>query len=133
MIDEEIKEIADKLIENSNESIAFFGIVEKNQNYFIKANKDGLRLYSAEMLYASITDNESKTWGISNEWYDSSSLEINHIELIDEERNRITKISSRSKGLQYFEKLGCGVAVIVLAIFFVVGAIMTIKAIIKWF
>ena len=132
MSDEEIKDIAVKLIGDSRESIAYFGIVEENQDFFIKANKDGLRLFSAEVLYASINDHESKVWGINNEWYDGSALEIKHIQLIDSERSNISSNPAKPKWLQILEKLGCGAAGIILAIFIVVGAIMTIKAILSW-
>jgi len=132
MSQEEIKEIADKLIKNSNESTAFFGIVEENQNFFLQANKDGLRLFSAELLYASVNDNESKIWGINNEWFDSSALEINYIELIDTERNNISGDLPDSKGLQIFQKIGCSIVGILMAIFIIVGAIMTVKTIVNW-
>jgi hypothetical protein len=131
MTDEEIKEKADKLNGNSRESTAYFGIVEENQDFYIKANRDGLRLFAAELLYASINDNESKVWGINNEWYDSSALEIDHIQLIDAERISIESNQVKSKGVHILEITGCAVGII-LAIFIVVGAIATFKAIIDW-
>lgn len=132
MNDDEIKEIADQLISHSRESTAYVGIVDENQDFYIKANRDGLRLLSAELLYASINNNESKIWGIKNEWFEGSALHLNHIQLIDGDRATILDTSDQPDGMTLLGKIGCGAAGIVLAIFIIVGAFMTIKAIINW-
>lgn len=132
MRNEKIKSIAENLIEMSNQDIAFFEIDEyggANDECYINANQDGLILYAAELLYAAIVDNESKTWGINRgePWLKDNKFQIDYVQLSTASRQEITPQDELSGLKRKLGDYGCTLVFILAIVTFFIGLGTIIK------
>jgi hypothetical protein len=122
---DEVRKIADKLVAHSNKDIALFKIDEYGGEgeYFIKANSDGLRLYSAELLYASLNENDSKTYGLSNagEWLEDEYLALDYVELVNHTRQQFEPERDVESFGQKLFSFGCYIGLVLIVVFIVAG------------
>lgn len=92
---EKIKELATLLLNSVNEKDIHFGIKEyggeQSDEFCIEASQSGLRLFSAELLMASITDNENKTYPLNTEiyWSNEDLHQIDYVEITEKEQKVI--------------------------------------------
>ena len=137
MNDVQIKEIADRLIESANENEAHFSIREHSEhygNYFFQANKDGLKLFAAELLYASQINTGTNTWGINAKWFDANQLDLSYINVIDAKPfEQGTDKKPASKFNEIIKTTGCLFIMALLALFVLVGAGTIFRKIFEWF
>lgn len=131
MDNNEVKNMADSLVNSSNETSAYFKIDEYSDGeYFIKANKDGLLLYASRLLYASIVENDTDIYGINtaDEWMDNSMLSIDYAELISESRDEIVENITESKLKDMIISYGCYFGLILFVVCGIVGGISIINS-----
>lgn len=129
-----IQEIADLLVQASNPETAYFGFDEyggdASDEWFVKANKDGLQLFAAELLFTTIDVDEHNIRVPDQEgvWFDNSLLQIDYIELVERKREAIKKETPKSEASESIFTIGC----LLLIFFSLVCMVVGLIAIIRW-
>ncbi|TAJ12589.1 hypothetical protein DMA11_12325 [Marinilabiliaceae bacterium JC017] len=136
---EELQNIINLLETGNSKDDAYFGIFEYgggSDESYIKANKQGLELFAADLLKASrdseeiVLDNERDIYSLDygEEWIDDESgTFIQYVELIIEKRKKEKKKPYKETWKDDAAKIGCIGGVLIIAISIVVGLITMIS------
>lgn len=133
---QKIQELIDQFDSEKLKENAYFGIFDEEEYSYIKANKEGLLLYSMYLLIAAENiDNlpdgnkEIIPFETSERWIDEDSpIVIDYIEKFEGKRKKVIETNKYN----FFEKLipiGCFLLFIIFGVAFFVG----LGEIIKWF
>ena len=136
MTKEELQQVINQLTESNLEEEAFFGVLEYGgtEEHYIKANRQGLELFAAELLKASrdaeqiinISDNNVHLieWD-DDVWLEDSEVFINYIEPSFMKRDQAE--NSNKEGEETWKdsifKYGCLMLVALALISMIVGLI----------
>lgn len=136
---EELQKIIDQFNEEELKRQGLFGISQYgggSDESFIRANKEGLELFALELLKASIkienvvSDPYKKNipFEYDVDWIDENSdTFIQYIEPIPREQNIKLKSDYKTTLIDKLMPIGCGLLVIIVVIFVVVGLITVFK------
>ncbi|UKN03711.1 hypothetical protein K6119_09430 [Paracrocinitomix mangrovi] len=134
---EELQSIVAKIESNNLKSEAYFAIYDfgGTEECYIYANKQGLELYAAELLKASLQsddaheNNEKNIVPIAHnaEWIDGEIM-IQHVELLKEIREKIKVEKPKDSFWNKIHQLGCIIMLLIVIGIFVIG----IERVINW-
>ncbi|WP_298952038.1 hypothetical protein [uncultured Nonlabens sp.] len=126
MEEEELKKIVQDLRTHNLEKDAFFGFIQYGggpDESCIKANKEGIRLYAAELLAASVKIPEKNSIGLQTEWtYDNGDFFFDYIEISEKIENQEEQEARKNNWwLNKLFTVGCISVIAALIIFIIVG------------
>ncbi|WP_129021113.1 hypothetical protein [Edaphocola flava] len=132
---EQLQELIDKLEETQLVHDAYFKIGSENGHHtesYIRANKEGLRLFALRLLKASNQNEKTSLphwFDITEEWLeDDSEVFINHIQILQEKRTSVPpEIESSDTGGKL---LGYGCILIMLLL--ITSTIIGLITIVQW-
>ncbi len=137
MTDKKIAELIDQLRSEKTYDEAYIGFFQFGggpDESFIKANRQGLELYAADLLAAALeTETEfgsekEKTYGLDHVLLaDDSEFGFSYVELKKEKRNEIKPLSEyKETWKEKAFKIGCIAIGIVLIAFLIIGFITAV-------
>ena len=93
-----------------------------------------MKLFAAELLYASQLSHDTKTWGINAKWFDTNKLDLSYIEVIDSNApaSGITE-KPTSRMNEIIKTAGCLLIMAIIALFVLAGAGTIIRKLFEWF
>lgn len=129
----ETKGIIDSINAMTSEDDAFFSVIEHGgglDESFIKANKDGLRLFAIELLKATL---EQKTIIDRNnaKWIDENGVSPEYIEVINLPKKDIPATEKSTRRESKLTGFSIGLFFIILLISSVVGLITIVRFFVK--
>ncbi|NMH88956.1 hypothetical protein [Flavivirga algicola] len=108
------------------------------ETYHIKANKEGLELYAAKFLEASLEmdrrtfiNNEKEIFSLNSKWFDDSDFQFSHIELLQKIKAEIVEPIEEAYNQPWKDKLS-GYAIAGCFIFVLFSILIGIITMITW-
>ena len=141
MTKDELQIIIDQLESGNLKCDAQFGILEdrgSSHDSYIKANKEGLELFAAELLKASrdadailaSKENSGYAMGWREEWIDGASTTfVQYIELLNEKEISSTITPHTETIKDQIMKVGC----LAMLVVFVVAIVTGFATMVSWF
>lgn len=126
---DELKQIATQLKRDSNRNKAYFGFKEwTEQEYCIRANTDGLKLFASTILEVAEIEEEGKSYGLNKEeleWL-HDELEIDFVEWTNKDRDELVINNQKETTSKWWNYL---LWIVLLGIIYLIiaGVIFTIK------
>ena len=128
----DLENIIDKIFNSVDDKQAYFGFEEYTPHEFcIKANKDGLKTFAAELLELSKSDIEGTKLSLSPSkltWY-KNELDVNFVELTTKSREELLQPKKKTSSNNWLTYLALGSGVLLLIYLIISGIIFTIQLI----
>jgi hypothetical protein len=125
----ELKHIATQLKRDANRNKAYFGLTEwTDQEYRIKANTDGLKLFASTILEVAEIEEEGKSHGLNKEeleWL-HDEIEIDFVEWTNKSRDELVNNNKKDNSSRWWNYL-LWFGLIGIIYLIIAGIIFTVK------